>query len=51
MKKTLIESFTEIKDPRESNISHALIDIILIGVLATNPRNFWSYDNIANYFL
>jgi hypothetical protein len=22
-----------------------------IGVLATNPRNFWSYDNIANYFL
>jgi predicted transposase YbfD/YdcC len=34
MKKTLIESFTEIKDPRESNISHALIDIILIAILA-----------------
>jgi predicted transposase YbfD/YdcC len=34
MKKTLIESFENIEDPRESNISHALIDIILIAILA-----------------
>jgi predicted transposase YbfD/YdcC len=34
MKKTLIESFENIEDPRESNISHTLIDIILIAILA-----------------
>lgn len=34
MKKTLIESFENIEDPREYNISHKLIDIILIAILA-----------------
>lgn len=34
MKKTLIESFENIEDHRESNISHKLIDIIVIAILA-----------------
>ena len=34
MKKTLIESFENIEDPRKYNVEHKLIDIILIAILA-----------------
>jgi predicted transposase YbfD/YdcC len=34
MKKTLIESFESIEDPRACNIRHKLIDILLIAIVA-----------------
>ena len=35
MKKTLVESFENLSDPRTSGVDHKLIDIVIIAILAT----------------